>query len=169
MTNSKIYESGKNTRFSSTNQPTQNGRRISQVSLIRAEFDLNLDWTISKSDARKFLEFLAFAPVAELRKLTKDDTLPAVVLSYIKALLTDIKFGRVNAAKDILELSFGKALKKFEDEERKPAPSSLSEFSKEDILIGIKHGLAALDLDGLKSAEDMLRNELQKKLLNFAS
>lgn len=58
---------------------------------------------------------------------------------------------------------FGKQGEKLTLEDDRVKPTSISQFSKEDVLTGIKHGIFALDIEGLELVNDMLQKELQKK------
>ena len=168
MTNPNITKQGQATRFSSKKQPAKNGRKISQISQICEEFEIDYDWKISKSDVKKLMQLLGFAPVSELDKLVKNGSLPAVVKSYIKALLLDIKVGRINTAKDIVELSFGKEFQKPEIEDKPETKTSLSQFSSEDILTSFKYGLPILDIEALEKVSEMVESEFLKRRMSAA-
>ncbi len=164
MTNSEIYKHGQHNRFSSTNQPAINGRKISQISLIRREFELECDWKISKDDAKKFLELLCFIPLFELKKLANNDFLPAVIINYIRALLKDIKVGRIDTAKDIIEFSFGKNFYKAGDAKKDEAVD-LKKLEPETILNTIEYLAKLLDIEKLGKVIGLLNGILDKKTI----
>jgi len=144
------------------------GGQKSQLTLLREGLQISYDWKISKNDAEQLLRLLAFAPISELHKLYANPHLPAVVANFIKALLKDIKDGKINAAKDIIEFNFGKAVQKVEVEDKREAPTSLSQFSADDIVTSFKYGLPILGVEDLEKVSEMVENELQKKRSNDA-
>jgi len=139
------------------------GSKKSQLTLLREEFEINYDWKISKHDAEQLLKLLAFAPISELHKLYANPHLPAVIANFIKALLNDIKLGRINTASAIVEFNYGKATQKIEVEDKTERPTTLSSFTQEDLLLGIKHAFYNLELEGLEKVYEMLDGEVQKK------
>jgi hypothetical protein len=138
------------------------GGKKSQLTLIREAFEIEYDWKLSKHDAEQLLKMLVFAPKEELHKLAANPSTPTIVLNYIHALFADIKAGRINAAKDIVEFSFGRATQKIEVDDKRDSQSQV--FTRDKILLTMRQFCEILNLDDLKEFEKMFKEVvLQKK------
>lgn len=137
------------------------GGKKSQLTLIREAFEIEYDWKLSKHDAEQLLKMLVFAPKEELHKLAANPSTPTIVLNYIHALFADIKKGQINAAKDIVEFSFGRATQKIEVDDKRQEPQV---FDRDKILLTMRRFCEVLNLDDLKEFEKMFKEVvLQKK------
>lgn len=138
------------------------GRGKSEITKIREQFELKYDWRISKSDAEQLLHMLVFAPLPELQQLAKNPNLPAVVVNYIHALFADIKAGRINAAKDIVEFNFGKAQQKI-TVENVVEPETF-ELNVNKLLSTAEYIISScLDLTALESLKEKLDDVIVRK------
>lgn len=138
------------------------GGKKSQLKLIKEELELKFDFELSTKDVKDLLKLLVFAPKEELEKLKNNPSTPVIILNYITALYSDIKKGQINAARDLIELEFGKAIQKIETKDVS-APMVLSEIEPQKILDTSKYLVAMLDMTLLETFCNWLEEHVDKK------
>lgn len=102
---------GVNSRFSRDRQPHKRGRK---PSLYRS---INLPGEeLSKEDFTHLMLSILECPVGQLKKIRKecmrpDSKIPVCVANMIAVIFTDIKKGRIDSLRWVLDRSFGKPVK----------------------------------------------------------
>ncbi len=99
---------GINTRFSIENQPKKRGRKPSLYKRINLPGE-----ELSKEDYTHLMRSLLECPIWQLKKIQADcrkpgSKIPSWVNSLIAAIFTDIRRGRIDSLRWILDRSFGK-------------------------------------------------------------
>ena len=117
MKGSNINSIGRETRFSSTNQPKNPGRRPSKLK----KFIKNN--SVSQSDVNKVFQHLIFgSTLEELEELVKPKNKskqPVIVVLLVSAFLEDIKNGTLHEVNTVLDRIYGKATQQLEIGEQK--------------------------------------------------
>lgn len=116
-----------------------NGKPKSNLNKICEELSLKFDFSVAKSDVKKLMQMLLFASVDDLNKIKNNKDLPAVIVSYIRAIFHDIRTGELNATRDILAMNLGRNAVLSEEKD-------FSKMSPEDVKKEIeKNALAAFN------------------------
>lgn len=102
MSNPNISEYGKDTRFSSTNQPENSGRKKNRFKHLKGEYEL------SAEDVNNIVQYVASLNPDELKELTSDKKTPVIILAYATAAYNAIKKGELNQLETMLNRSIGK-------------------------------------------------------------
>lgn len=138
--------------FSATNQPSPEAKSVPKRATRAEVFGAFLEKTVKDPRTGEETNRLAAVMAKGWRMFMdshgEDDVKPAEFLSFCQFTFDGY---------------FGKQGEKLTLEDDRAKPSSISQFSKEDVLTGIKHGIFALDIEGLELVNDMLQKELQKK------
>ena len=117
MKGSNINSIGRETRFSSTNQPKNPGRRPSKLK----KFIKNN--SVSQSDVNKVFQHLIFgSTLEELEELVKPKNKskqPVIVVLLVSAFLEDIKNGTLHEVNTVLDRIYGKATQQLEISEQR--------------------------------------------------
>lgn len=107
--NKKIHEDGKATRFSATNQPKKNGRKLSLYTQLKemAKLEGNID--LSREDFSKMTMLMLSKPLSELQTLAKSEDTPIWIVNIVRAIIKDASDGRISTLDSLLDRLFGKA------------------------------------------------------------
>lgn len=116
-----MYKYGKDTRFSSTNQPPNRGRKPKLYTIA------NKVYNISREEWNKVKLFLLQCTSAEIEKIIGNEDTPMWVLILCRGLKRDAAKGITCVLNDMEDRLFGRA------------PSAPAE--KEDIPTDIDHGI----------------------------
>jgi hypothetical protein len=116
MSNSRIAQDGKRTRFTSANQPANRGRKPSKIKKWSKENG------IARSDyIAIFNNIIAGHTIEELQKMVEGENknkLPVIVALCISAFIHDMKTGTLTAANSILDRILGKPVQQMEFSEK---------------------------------------------------
>lgn len=94
---------GKGNRFSSTNQPTNRGRKPKLYTLAKKAYKISFEeW---QDTALYLLE----CSEAEVKEIAEKPETPIWVVSICKAILSDTRKGSMASLNDVLDRLFGKA------------------------------------------------------------
>lgn len=110
-----IAKEGKNTRFTSENQPKNRGRKPSVYKYIKSLTGKKIDPEMSREDYYKVIRFLMEASPEELENLVKlpdgapNKKTPVWVLNIVSAINADIRYGRTSTVEMLFDRIFGKA------------------------------------------------------------
>ena len=115
VTKEKMAEIGRATRFSSTNQPKNNGRKKSLYHQFK-EMAKSNDTPLSREDFCKIVNHLLEQPVSELKKIASEQDTPVWVVSIVRAILTDASSGVMRTLDTLFDRLFGKAVQPTKDE-----------------------------------------------------
>lgn len=99
-----IEKLGRNTRFSSANQPKKNGRKPKLYTLAKQGYDIGLSEFIEVS------KYLMQCPKKELEKIASDSDTPIWVVNIALAIYKDTSKGVTFTLKDIFDRVFGKTI-----------------------------------------------------------
>jgi hypothetical protein len=104
MARRDIFRDGENTRFSSSNQPDNRGRKPSKLKKFIKEYDISLQ------DIQILMKNIMFAySFEEIQELVKKtEKLPVAVGVIIKGLADDANSGRIAVFEKMMDRSFGK-------------------------------------------------------------
>lgn len=95
---------GKGKLFSSTNQPANRGRKPKLYTTAKKGYDIEI------TEFREVSKYLLQCTRLELAQLADDPSTPVWVENIAKALLQDIKNGRMFAVNELFDRIFGKAM-----------------------------------------------------------
>lgn len=117
-----LFEKGntQGNRFTSDNQPKNNGRKPSLYKQLKGISGKKVDYELSKEDYYKIIRFLLERTPGELQKILdnakdKDNgTTPIWVLNIISAINSDIRYGRTSTIDMIFDRLFGKSTQPIE-------------------------------------------------------
>ncbi len=104
MANKKIHEAGKNTQFSSTNQPAKNGRKPKLYTIAKKTYNISYD------EWKEVVIFLIQSTKKEIEAIASDETTPIWITNVCKALQKDTGKGSLSALKELTEKLWGKPL-----------------------------------------------------------
>ena len=143
---------GKEHRFSSTNQPKKNGRKPALYNQLRKITGKQFKTDLSKEDYFKIIQYLMERTPTELKSILanakeEDGVTPVWVLNIISAINSDIRYGRTTTIDSIFDRIFGKATQKIDGD----VNANLS-------------GAIAPDLSSLSTDELLQYNELLEKI-----
>lgn len=105
--NKNIANIGRETRFSSTNQPKKKGRRPNILTKLKSI-------GLSHDDIRTILENILMADKNKASEMLQDPELPLLLVGYLSALIKDIKKGSSITLDSIVDRLDGKATQKVE-------------------------------------------------------
>lgn len=117
-----ICNYGKETRFSSENQPQNRGRKPSIYKYIKDNTGKKVSPEMSKEDYLRVIRHLMESSPEEMERLVKDEDgkpnkkTPVWVLNVISAINTDIRYGRTSTVELLFDRVFGKATQMVETE-----------------------------------------------------
>lgn len=103
----KKEQPGKSTRFSSENQPEKNGRKKKVTTVLK-------DYGHSSSEIRDWFRVISQMPLAEVRKLAKDEQQPVIVTTIAETFIKAKKYGSYQRVKEIAEQVIGRPSMKAE-------------------------------------------------------
>jgi hypothetical protein len=116
MPNPHVADDGLRTRFTSTNQPSNRGRKPSKLKKWIKENG------VGKSDyIAIFNNIIAAHTIEELQKMIEGDNknkLPVIVALCISAFIHDMKTGTLTAANSILDRILGRPMQQVEMSEK---------------------------------------------------
>ena len=101
--NYSIAEAGKKTRFSSTNQPKNPGRKKNRFKFLKDKYEL------SNQDVKDIFEYLLSLKPEEVKELVSKKDTPVIVLTYAMAIVDAIKHKRTYQINEMLDRLHGKA------------------------------------------------------------
>lgn len=127
MTKNNIAELGRKTRFSSTNQPKNNGRKPKLYTQLKEVYK------ISQEEYRNVVLYLMQLSKAEVVKLAKAEDTPIWVVTICEAFLADIEKGTFYILSDLTDRVYGKPKQVTENyNENTDKSSATIVFVKED-------------------------------------
>lgn len=103
MGNKNIGEAGKNTRFSSANQPNNKGRKPKIYSQLKNVYK------ISHEEYRDMIMYLMQLSKDEIVSLSKAEDTPIWVVNMCRAFLSDCQRGSFYLLSDVVDRMWGKA------------------------------------------------------------
>ena len=102
MANKNLVELGRRTRFSSTNQPKNSGRKPKLYTQFKSEHK------ISQEEYREVTQYIMQLPKTEVEELAGAEGTPIWVVTICRAFLTDVEKGSFNMLSDLTDRMFGK-------------------------------------------------------------
>jgi hypothetical protein len=127
MTKNNIAELGRKTRFSSTNQPKNNGRKPKLYTQLKGVYK------ISQEEYRNVVLHLMQLSKAEVLNLAKAEDTPIWVVTICEAFLADIEKGTFYILSDLTDRVYGKPKQVTENyNENTDKSSATIVFVKED-------------------------------------
>lgn len=103
--NKNIANIGRETRFSSSNQPRKRGRKPSILKKLKAI-------GLSHEDITGLLENIIMANKQEAQEMLKNPELPLMAVGYLSALIKEIQAGKSLTIEAIIDRLDGKATQK---------------------------------------------------------
>lgn len=107
--NKNIASIGRETRFSSSNQPRKRGRKPSILKKLKAI-------GLSHEDITGLLENIIMANKQEAQEMLKNPELPIMAVGYLSALIKEIQAGKSLTIEAIIDRLDGKATQKVQAE-----------------------------------------------------
>lgn len=107
--NKNIANIGRETRFSSSNQPRKKGRKPSILKKLKAI-------GLSHEDITGLLENIIMANKQEAQEMLKNPELPIMAVGYLSALIKEIQAGKSITIEAIIDRLDGKATQKVQAE-----------------------------------------------------
>lgn len=107
--NKNIASIGRETRFSSSNQPRKRGRKPSILKKLKAI-------GLSHEDIIGLLENIIMANKQEAQEMLKNPELPLMAVGYLSALIKEIQAGKSLTIEAIIDRLDGKATQKVQAE-----------------------------------------------------
>lgn len=107
--NKNIASIGRETRFSSSNQPRKRGRKPSILKKLKAI-------GLSHEDITGLLENIIMANKQEAQEMLKNPELPIMAVGYLSALIKEIQAGKSFTIEAIIDRLDGKATQKVQAE-----------------------------------------------------
>lgn len=107
--NKNIANIGRETRFSSSNQPRKKGRKPSILKKLKAI-------GLSHEDITGLLENIIMANKQEAQEMLKNPELPIMAVGYLSALIKEIQAGKSFTIEAIIDRLDGKASQKVQAE-----------------------------------------------------
>lgn len=107
--NKNIANIGRETRFSSSNQPRKKGRKPSILKKLKAI-------GLSHEDITGLLENIIMANKQEAQEMLKNPELPIMAVGYLSALIKEIQAGKSLTIEAIIDRLDGKATQKVQAE-----------------------------------------------------
>ena len=107
--NKNIASIGRETRFSSSNQPRKRGRKPSILKKLKAI-------GLSHEDITGLLENIIMANKQEAQEMLKNPELPLMAVGYLSALIKEIQAGKSLTIEAIIDRLDGKATQKVQAE-----------------------------------------------------
>ena len=107
--NKNIANIGRETRFSSSNQPRKKGRKPSILKKLKAI-------GLSHEDITGLLENIIMANKQEAQEMLKNPELPIMAVGYLSALIKEIQAGKSFTIEAIIDRLDGKATQKVQAE-----------------------------------------------------
>lgn len=107
--NKNIASIGRETRFSSSNQPRKRGRKPSILKKLKAI-------GLSHEDITGLLENIIMANKQEAQEMLKNPELPIMAVGYLSALIKEIQAGKSITIEAIIDRLDGKATQKVQAE-----------------------------------------------------
>lgn len=111
----EMIEIGRATRFSSTTQPTNRGRKKSLYKRLKELVKKN-DVQLTKEDFCKIVNHLLDMPIAEVKKIGMDEATPIWVVCIVRAIIADASSGVTKTLDSLFDRLFGKAIQPTKDE-----------------------------------------------------
>ena len=124
--NKNIASIGRETRFSSSNQPRKRGRKPSILKKLKAI-------GLSHEDITGLLENIIMANKQEAQEMLKNPELPIMAVEYLSALIKEIQAGKSFTIEAIIDRLDGKATQKVQaDATLRDAQPPAIYFGEED-------------------------------------
>lgn len=124
--NKNIASIGRETRFSSSNQPRKRGRKPSILKKLKAI-------GLSHEDITGLLENIIMANKQEAQEMLKNPELPIMAVGYLSALIKEIQAGKSLTIEAIIDRLDGKATQKVQaDATLRDAQPPAIYFGEED-------------------------------------
>ena len=129
MNNKSIVDDGKDTQFSSTNQPPKAGRKPNMLKKFIKEYDVskqdvetiikNLTWNYSAKQLKALYKSLGNNTASEIPPelqpfVNKHGELPAGITVIISGIMHDVQRGDMKVTNSLLDRVYGKAAEKIE-------------------------------------------------------
>lgn len=111
----EMIEIGRATRFSSTTQPANRGRKKSLYKRLKELVKKN-DVQLTKEDFCKIVNHLLDMPIAEVKKIGMDEATPIWVVCIVRAIIADASSGVTKTLDSLFDRLFGKAIQPTKDE-----------------------------------------------------
>lgn len=102
MKKNNIAELGKATRFSSTNQPKNSGRKPHIYTQLKGVYQISVD------EYRKVVQFLMNSTKVEIKKLSEAQDTPIWMVNLCTAFLTDTQKGTTYLLTELTDRLYGK-------------------------------------------------------------
>jgi len=102
QTREKLLQIGYDTRFSSTNQPKEKGRKKNRFKSVQ------MDFSFSQDDLKQLIIDVGSMTPDELKQLVNDRTVPAFKLAMAMTVIDAIKKGNITQVMYMFERLFGK-------------------------------------------------------------
>ncbi len=120
-----IYKYGKDTQFSSENQPVRSGRKPKLYTIAKKSYGITLD------EFKEVVNYLWQLPKDEVKKIAEKDDTPIWMANVCRSLYKDTGKGVMNTLRELIQLMFGKELAaKIEVELPAARPMSVEEAKK---------------------------------------
>ncbi|MBD5131931.1 MAG: hypothetical protein HDT28_04990 [Clostridiales bacterium] len=100
MANRKIAQAGEKTRFSSTRQPANAGRKPKLYTIAKKGYNIGID------DFREVVAYVMQANKADLEKVIEDETTPVWVVNIARALHKDTGKGVTFTLRELVDHLF---------------------------------------------------------------
>lgn len=99
-------------RFSATNQPhIKGGRKPSRITTLIKIFGMeDQSQAISKDDAYKLMAHLLSCSKTQLEAMARNPDLPISIVCQIKAIITDLSYGRTDTVDRLFDRLYGKSM-----------------------------------------------------------
>lgn len=99
-----IYKYGKETQFSSDNQPQRSGRKPKLYTIAKKSYGITLD------EFREVVNYLWQLPKNEVREIAERGDTPIWMANVCRSLYKDTSKGVMNTLRELVQLMFGKEL-----------------------------------------------------------
>lgn len=99
-----IYKYGKETQFSSDNQPQRSGRKPKLYTIAKKSYGITLD------EFREVVNYLWQLPKDEVREIAERGDTPIWMANVCRSLYKDTSKGVMNTLRELVQLMFGKEL-----------------------------------------------------------
>ena len=131
MARNNIVELGKNTRFTSENQPKNRGRKPRQYTLAKNAYGLSFE------EYKDIVRYLIQCSKKDLMKLSESDSTPIWMVNVARAILKDTGKGHYKTLAELTEVIWGREMAKSLNlnitEEEKVAPRTLTKEEAKEL------------------------------------
>lgn len=99
-----IYKYGKETQFSSDNQPQRSGRKPKLYTIAKKSYGISLD------EFKEVVNYLWQLPKDEVKEIAERGDTPIWMANVCRSLYKDTAKGVMNTLRELIQLMFGKEL-----------------------------------------------------------